>query len=89
VVAVCAFTCVKGIACAFAPSPKLGVSALREMLAKAWMPGAASHNTPPFGLHRLNSRLPGIVPGCATMTSRSRVACRNCVPAISATLGST
>ena len=68
-------------------SPKLGTSALRETLANTCQAGSTSHSRPTFGLQMSKVRLPGLVAVRQEAVAPVALACRNCVPATSATFG--
>ena len=68
-------------------SPKLGTSALREMLPNTCQVGSTSQIRPTFGLPYAELLRPLTSPLVEKSTRWSRRAKRYCVPAISATLG--
>src|SRR5262249_30112822 len=63
-------------------SPKLGTSALREMLPNTCHVGSTSQSSPVFGLHRLKVLRPLGSPFSEKFTCWSRTANRYCVPAM-------
>ena len=63
-------------------SPKLGTSALREILPNTCQVGSTFQSRPAFGDQILNSVAPEASPSLRMRSCRLRVAYRNCVPAI-------